>query len=654
MTQHEHQRLLERLKELERDSERFQRELHELRRELAREKGYDRSQLDTPDAAKPEAQAADTRSSRELPVVRSWRQVDLEFWIGGRGLLLVGVAALVFAVAFFVKEAIERGWIGPTIRVLAGGGIGIAAAIAGDRIRALGYRTYGLWLSAGGFSAVYLSVWAAAALYALVPVSVGFVLMVVVVGVAAAVGLLRQSESFVALAAFGGYLAPILLQVGTPSNLFGLGYLALLTGAALAVAYRAGWVYLATVAVLGGSFLALANRGDPHLHGVYIVALVAASLVVARRRYWPGVSLLAMLLGWVVFWIGSVDWQISGITFASYALAIWLADLLASLGVTDWVGDGKDAADEVAFRRETKPLARELCGLAVTVLPPWFFFASAMAGIFDSSFSDRAQEIGLVLAAILGAIYLVQAVAGAPGRGAGSRFWRAALGFTFLLTAPSVLWEDVALTRAWLVEGIAFTTAGVALKRAQTRAAGLAAFALAVLTYWGSVYLRPGADAAFISGWGLTGLVAVSGLALWAMALERVEEPASWEKAIRPLMFLVAGVLFLAWGTGEIQRFFDLKGDQERWTLARDLSISAFWMLYAAALLALGFWRQLAPVRWAGLAMALIAAAKVFIYDLSNLDRLYRIFSFVLLAAVLLALSFWYQKTRGKDVSESS
>jgi uncharacterized membrane protein len=52
--------------------------------------------------------------------------------------------------------------------------------------------------------------------------------------------------------------------------------------------------------------------------------------------------------------------------------------------------------------------------------------------------------------------------------------------------------------------------------------------------------------------------------------------------------------------------------------------------------------------------MALIAAAKVFIYDLSNLDRLYRIFSFVLLAAVLLALSFWYQKTRGKDVSESS
>jgi uncharacterized membrane protein len=53
-----------------------------------------------------------------------------------------------------------------------------------------------------------------------------------------------------------------------------------------------------------------------------------------------------------------------------------------------------------------------------------------------------------------------------------------------------------------------------------------------------------------------------------------------------------------------------------------------------------------APIRWAGLVMALIAAAKVFIYDLSQLDRLYRIGSFVLLALVLLALSFGYQRVR--------
>jgi uncharacterized membrane protein len=42
--------------------------------------------------------------------------------------------------------------------------------------------------------------------------------------------------------------------------------------------------------------------------------------------------------------------------------------------------------------------------------------------------------------------------------------------------------------------------------------------------------------------------------------------------------------------------------------------------------------------------MALVSAGKVFLYDLSNLAELYRIVSFVLLSAVLLALSFRYQR----------
>ena len=126
-------------------------------------------------------------------------------------------------------------------------------------------------------------------------------------------------------------------------------------------------------------------------------------------------------------------------------------------------------------------------------------------------------------------------------------------------------------------------------------------------------------------------------------------QPANWEAAVRPVLFLVAAFMFLGWGTGEIHRFFALKGVDQRWTLARDLSISAFWLLYAAALLVLGFWRQRAAIRWVGLGMALIAASKVFIYDLSKLARLYRIFSFVLLAVVLLALSFWYQRSRQAD-----
>jgi uncharacterized membrane protein len=665
MTHEDREGLERRLAALEQLADRHERELAELRRELARQSGYQPAPPAAP-AARPAEAPAPLQPEQPGRVKDTlapvWRRIDLEFLLGGRGLLLVGVTALVFAVAFFVKEAIERGWIGPTLRVLAGAGIGVAAAIAGERIRGLGYRTYGLWLAAGGFSAIYLSIWAAAALYALVATTTGLLLMVVVVVVAAALGRLRDSESFVALAAFGGYLAPILLKVETPSSVLSLGYLTALTGAALVLAWQARWGYLAALAVLGGSLLSLVSPGSPHLHGLYLVALVAAGLVVARIRRWPAVSVLAVLLGWIIFWVGSARWDISQLTFSSYALAIWLANLVGSLGVTDWVTAApvaddeaapRPAEDRMAFRQEGIPLAEEMCGLLVTALPPWFFFISAMLGLEGSQYEEYSSEIGLAIAGMLGAIYVVQGAVGPPGTGAASRLWRAGLGYLFLLTAPSVMWEDIGIARAWLVEGVAFTAAGVAMHRVETRAAGLAAFTLALLGYLGNLTLRPDADAAFVGAWALTGLAASVGLAFWVLVVQRASQPAAWEKGVSPILLLTAAVVFLGWGTGEIDRFFELKGEEERWRLARDLSISAFWMLYAAALLGLGFWRRQAAVRWVGLVMALIAASKVFIYDLSNLARLYRIFSFVLLAIVLLALSFWYQRLRAREGSDS-
>ena len=138
-------------------------------------------------------------------------------------------------------------------------------------------------------------------------------------------------------------------------------------------------------------------------------------------------------------------------------------------------------------------------------------------------------------------------------------------------------------------------------------------------------------------------------LGVWALALELVDGAAGWETNIRPVMLLFSAVLFLGWGTIEIQRFYELLAENGRWDLARDLSISGFWIAYAVALLAVGFWLRRPPVRWAGLGMALIAAGKVFLYDLSQLSQLYRILSFVLLAIGLLALSFRYQKLRRSE-----
>ncbi len=777
MTHDERTQLLQQLAALERKSNNVQRELRNFRERLLRyeaeveeevvEEVAEQAVQEVPVSPAPPRPTEPAEVEVEIPSAppsavdgravaaaseeRQKTYADLEFWLGGRGLLLLGLTALVLAVSFFVKEAIERGWLGPLVRVLLGAAVGVVAVVAGERIRALGYRTYGLWLAAGGFTAIYLSVWAAAALYLLVSTPVAFALMAIVVVSAAALGLLRDSESFVALAALGGYLAPLLLRAEAASNLLSLGYLGLLSGAALWVAYRGSWRYLASLAVVGGTLLPVANSGDPHLHGGYLVALVVAALVVSRVRRWHEVALLAMAfgwvalgggigewdmsgpalvgyaaaiaaagfwvayqddwpflaglavlggtllpsastgaphlhgtylvaliaaaltisrlrkwhyvslvtvaLGWIALWGGSVEWGIVGTAFAVYAAALWLADLIASVGVTAWTSEaireageaGGAGTDRPALAVEPDAFLRgleDLTGLALTLVPPWVFFAFAMVGLEDSVFHESRDLIGSALAIVLGCVYVAQSIWSRPGYRAASRDWSAALGCAFWLAAAAVLWEGVGLARAWLLEGMVLTAAGVAFKHIIVRGSGLAAFALAVGTYWYTVHLRPEADPAIISGWALTGLAACLGLAAWALATLFVERSESWEKEVRPFLFLASAVFFLALGTVEILRFYDLLGEPERWALARDLSISSFWMVYAALLLSLGFWLKQEAIRWIGLGMALIAAGKVFLYDLSQLSELYRIASFVLLAVVLLALSFGYQRWR--------
>jgi uncharacterized membrane protein len=92
--------------------------------------------------------------------------------------------------------------------------------------------------------------------------------------------------------------------------------------------------------------------------------------------------------------------------------------------------------------------------------------------------------------------------------------------------------------------------------------------------------------------------------------------------------------------------------------ISRDFTYSALGMAYGAMLMAVGFWRKSAFVRWQALILIAATTIKVFFYDTSQLDRIYRILSFIGLGALLLAISFLYQqdwlKLSDQKKSESS
>jgi uncharacterized membrane protein len=77
---------------------------------------------------------------------------------------------------------------------------------------------------------------------------------------------------------------------------------------------------------------------------------------------------------------------------------------------------------------------------------------------------------------------------------------------------------------------------------------------------------------------------------------------------------------------------------------ARDFSWSALWMFYGAMLMTIGFRRRQPYLRWLALALIGITIAKVFLYDIRELERAYRILSFIGLGVLLLAISFAYQR----------
>jgi uncharacterized membrane protein len=86
------------------------------------------------------------------------------------------------------------------------------------------------------------------------------------------------------------------------------------------------------------------------------------------------------------------------------------------------------------------------------------------------------------------------------------------------------------------------------------------------------------------------------------------------------------------------------------WSVMREyrmyaqFTYSAEFMLFGALLLALGFWRQSAFLRWQALVLLAATIGKVFLIDVSELSQGYRILSFLGLGALLLAVSFVYQR----------
>jgi hypothetical protein len=550
-----------------------------------------------------------------------------EQWVGQRLLLAVGVTALILAAGYLLRLSFDRGWISPLTRCIGGAIAGFIVGAVGWRLHPR-YRTYGAALVGCGAAIIYLSVWAAARLYGVLPPTTGIVGLALVSVALAMIAYAIDVEALGTTAALGAFFAPLLLGRNQADADLLLLYLACMAAGLGLVAARRRWrlaMFVVALSFFGVAYAGAADRGSAWDVLLYGVLGGSAGIHVGLRERWPETRFLSFAGGWTFVHAAShhisSPWPVllGGIVLAT---PVWWFGLRSNLelplpgaprsGTPAWsLGE--------AFYFFLTPL---LLGWAVHGLAPrWFDTHEGMVSLIVAvpylvAGYQRPRPIFAVVA--------VAALGIAAGR-----HW----------AGVERVWALLALALLW-----------AALDHRLNRTDGRW---YAVATLWAALshlfseasQQRTAADPAFVGSWALALWGAVGVTVVLAGRLWRVTAPAGPESVVQALLWAVAGTMVLFGVTREIERFFALRSfSAQTASLAAGLAVSAWWLVFAAALVVAGFRRELKSVRIAGLSVAGLAVVKVLVFDLSSLDALYRVGSVFILGLVFLLLAYLYHR----------
>ncbi len=533
-----------------------------------------------------DSQPATSPGEEAAPPAFNW-----EAFLGRQGLGWVAVVLLLFGTAFFLRYAFENNWIGPMGQVALGVLVGTGLVVFGWWCRrARGWHIFAEIVTAAGLLLLYLATYAAFGYFTILDQSTGglFLLLIVVAGALLAV--LHNTRAVAMMTVLGGLAVPLLMR--SPHDLYQQLFL----------------------------YLALLNAGV---------------LLVTYCRRWSMVSLGALGGTHAVFWLWYFDnyhpeklvWSLG---FQATLLVLFLAHSLAA---------------HVVPRRRANVF--DLVRLGLTAFA---WFAAAYVLLRD----DYRPWLGS-LAVVMAAVYVAWARGTLWRRPDDPRQTLAALGVavSFIAIALPIQADARWVALGWAAEGAALGWFGLRLRRGGALR-GMAGVLLVLAV--GRVLLVDtpwGVRDPFLPIFNSYGLPSLGVAACWIgfvlSALRRAGALRAFERTLVRIAGL-AGVL-LVWVilSTETYGYFDAyaaidKTDPTRWRWLGHMALSSLWAIYASATLAIGFWKDLASLRWTALALYGLTIGKVLLFDMAGVGELYRIGAFVAVAVVLAMAAWAYQR----------
>jgi len=199
--------------------------------------------------------------------------------MGAKALAFAGGIVTLLGVVFFFVLAVNRGWIGPGMRIVFGG---LASGIvfgAGFWLQRRYTTTYSALVAVGtGIAGAYATLLAAVSLYDMVSKPVALAFAAVIASVAVAVSLLWEAEVVAAFGLVGAMIVPATLVFQGGLQEIGTAFVAVVFAGATAVAVRQRWWILLQVSALVSvpqALAQIAGADSPH-----------ASIVTLATAFW--------------------------------------------------------------------------------------------------------------------------------------------------------------------------------------------------------------------------------------------------------------------------------------------------------------------------------------------------------------------------------
>jgi uncharacterized membrane protein len=606
---------------------------------------------------------------------------DLEDLLGGRVLAWVGGFAVLAGLAFLLTIAISRGWLGEAERTLLAGVLSAGLLAVGVRLRERRDRTdAALAAAAVGIAGLFGTLVVAGAVYHLIPVSVALFAAYGVGALATVLAARWDARAFAWLGLLGALWAPATLGA---LNSGGITFLAIAYASTVGVLVWRRWHGLAWAAFFTSTVQWLFwIYVDGPSDRVMLLTLVTFGALTAKLAF--GLELRERLTSpTAVVLIGANAFLLAAVGAERLDAGTWLFALAAA----------HFAAGLVATRvtRISREFALVTLGVGVLIAD------AGVATLGDDLAIMLIWVVGaLPFAALLGArprptwvatlrhsrpedwprdVKVARAANAVLGRGGTADWIFAALGLvTQLGLALSHLLADEAPLSTFSAPA-ASTTALVALG-----ATCLVAFAAARIAdrVWAPLLdaLALAALAAFTAA-ALSGLELTLALAAQAVLLSFVARPAGIAFAglallhalsvEAPLQALVDGLehpLSAVAALGAVTAALAVSTRSKAVTalsalyLASALAVtlggehtgqtflSVLWALSGVGTLVYGLVQDERDARRGALVLLLVTAAKVFLYDLAELDSLARVASFIGFGLLLLMGAFAYQRVR--------